>query len=455
MDTNKNNDSQRISKENFEQHYQGKHGVVAGFLPKDAAFIGIWLSNQVKSATEEKESLGTEYSYTPSMQKFVDYIEGNPDVKKQVTTMVLEGVAVHLLYEPKAKYSIYTVNDLYTVLNYTVQRAPIFAPDIPHSAFPISGIFVYMMFTKAGWNIFRNTEFNNHLRAVLDEWCDYLDSKASLNVVTTEPQGWLSKGSVIANNLDQFVTEAQKKADPTHWGFKSFNGFFHRNIISICRPIDGVGNDAVVVSANDGTVNRLARNVKKKADFTLKSQPYSLENMLDNSIYTDRFVGGDVLQTFLSGHDYHRWHAPISGVVKEKRIVPAFMFSELLSEGFDESAGTLSQQYEANVNTRGLIFIESDDPNLGMVCVIPIGITEISSIKFHDGIEVGTRVTKGQLLGRFSYGGSSLCTVFQPGAIKQFTVVNPDKGVNSNNGPYIRVNAQTAIANVVEKDSNG
>lgn len=450
MDINKNTPS----KKQFEQHYQRKHGVVAGFLPQDAAFISIWLSNQVKFAVKEKEALGEAYFFTPSMIAFIEYIESNPKIKDLTTAMVYEGLVVHRICEPDAEYLIRSLDDLFLVLNYTVQRAPIFAPDIPHSAFPISGIFVYMMFTYAGWDLFRNIEFNNHLRAVLDEWCDYLDSPLSLNVVNTGPQGWLSPGSVIANTLDQFVTEEQKLKDPVHWGFKSFNGFFHRNIIDICRPIDGIGNDAVVVSANDGTVNRLARNVQRKADFTLKSQPYSLENMLDYSKYTNRFVGGDVLQTFLSGHDYHRWHAPISGTVKEMKIVPAFMFSELLSEGFDESAGTLSQQYEANVNTRGLIFIESDDPDLGMVCVIPIGITEISSIKFNEKIKVGSKVTKGQLLGRFSYGGSSLCTVFQPGAIKQFTVVDPEKGVNSNNGPYIRVNAQTAIANVKEKDSD-
>ena len=37
------------------------------------------------------------------------------------------------------------------------------------------------------------------------------------------------------------------------------------------------------------------------------------------------------------------------------------MFSELLSEGFDISAGTKSQGYEAMVNTRGLIVIENED----------------------------------------------------------------------------------------------
>ena len=56
------------------------------------------------------------------------------------------------------------------------------------------------------------------------------------------------------------------------------------------------------------------------------------------------------------------------------------MFSDAESAGFDPTAATYSQGYETAVNTRGLIFIESDDPIIGMVCVIPIGITEISSV---------------------------------------------------------------------------
>lgn len=54
---------------------------------------------------------------------------------------------------------------------------------------------------------------------------------------------------------------------------------------------------------------------------------------------------------------------------------------EAESAGFDPSAGILlSEGYDATVNTRGLVFIESPDPKIGMVCVIPLGITEMSSV---------------------------------------------------------------------------
>jgi phosphatidylserine decarboxylase len=166
--------------------------------------------------------------------------------------------------------------------------------------------------------------------------------------------------------------------------------------------------------------------------------------MLDHSAYTDSFVGGDVFQSFLSGADYHRWRSPIDGVVKEARVVNGLMFSELASEGYDSSAGTKSQGYEASVNTRGLVFIQSDDPAIGMVCVIPIGITEISSVSIQ--VKAGQRVKKGDELGYFSYGGSSMALVFQPGAIRKFTVTLPE-GESEKSRPTLKVNGQIAIAN--------
>ena len=124
--------------------------------------------------------------------------------------------------------------------------------------------------------------------------------------------------------------------------------------------------------------------------------------------------------------------------------VDGLMFSDAESAGPDPTAATYSQGYEASVNTRGLVFIESGDPVIGMVCVMPIGITEISSVSFK--VQAGDTVAKGAELGYFSYGGSSMAVVFQPGAIQSFTVP-PNTSGNQDSGPPIYVNAQLAIAN--------
>ena len=160
--------------------------------------------------------------------------------------------------------------------------------------------------------------------------------------------------------------------------------------------------------------------------------------------FVDRFKGGTVFQSFLSGADYHRWRAPVSGRIEKVLKVDGLMFSDAESAGEDLNAGVLSQGYEASVNTQGLVFIESVDQAIGMVCVVPIGITEISSVSF--SVKQGDQVAKGDELGYFSYGGSSMALVFQPKAIQRFTVPQNTSG-SQTSGPPIFVNAQLAVAN--------
>jgi len=122
--------------------------------------------------------------------------------------------------------------------------------------------------------------------------------------------------------------------------------------------------------------------------------------MLNNSSYTDQFTGGDLIQSVLPAAGCHRWHAPVDGVVRQVDTVPGLVFSVA------EPAAAVA------ANTRGLMFIESTAPSIGMVCVIAVGISEVSSITMT--ARVGQQVNRGDELGYFSYGGSSHCLVFQP-----------------------------------------
>jgi phosphatidylserine decarboxylase len=293
--------------------------------------------------------------------------------------------------------------------------------------------------TPAGEAAFRLAAFNDAIRAILKEWCAFLDSPQSRYVLNETAEGWLSQPAYEQNKLYEFVIPDPSKP---HGGFPSFNAYFHRQIKPEFRPVSAPKDPKVIVSANDGTVVTYVRDVQPLANFWLKGQPYSLVNMLAGSKFTERFFGGDVFQSFLSGADYHRWHSPIDGVVRSAEVIDGLMFSDAESAGPDPTAATYSQGYEASVNTRGLVFVEGKDP-IGMVCVMPIGITEISSITIE--VKPGDRVKKGDELGYFSYGGSSLCLVFQKGAIDRFTVPQNTSG-NQDDGPPIYVNAEIAIA---------
>jgi phosphatidylserine decarboxylase len=415
--------------------YTTKFGVMAGYMAGHHKQINEWFTLLAKNISKEKKSKKAAIIYKPSVQELANLIDSDAIVRMYVTRMIEE--------VPLINRQIKSVAELLDALNYIIQRSPEFhCPPAASTAFPMSNLFVYMMFTPSGEAAFRNFTFNAAIRKILQEWCKFLDSLASRYVLNTGTNGWLSPCAYKVNEL-QFFLIPDKKVP--YWGFKSYNDYFHRQINLLYRPIQGQSDSKVIVSANDGTVYNIQRNVKKTDTFWIKSQPYSLSDMLNGSTYTNSFVGGDVFQAFLSGANYHRWRSPVSGTIKEARIVNGLMFSELHSEGFDPDAGTLSQGFEASVNTRGLVFIDSDDKKVGMVCVIPIGITEISSVTLGATIKPGKHVNKGDELGKFSYGGSTLCLVFQPGVIKEFITQNPTAKLKI--GDLINVNAQIAIAN--------
>ncbi len=378
----------------------------------------------------------------PSVIAFEKMLQDNSPIRMLVNQMIDQ--------VPKRYRTVDSVEELLLQLNQIVKTAPKWNVDKnKRNAFPMSMLFTHMMITEAGYAVFRMGPMNDALRGVLKSWCDYLDYPGSAHGVTDSPEGWF-QGYTLPRNSEAFRKSAwhynaldsyQVDMNQRHGGFECFNAFFHREIKPEVRPIDGADDPRVVVSPNDGTIYHIAREVALETTFWIKSQPYSLHDMLNGHDLTQSYPGGDVLQSYLQGSDYHRWHAPVSGKVVKLEVVPALMFSNLESEGNDIS-GVGSQGYYTSVNTRGLCFIEADHKPLGVVCVMPVGITEISSIRHT--VKVGDHVTKGQEIGRFSYGGSSLATIFQPGAINHFTAMVPD---NPAVDGTLQVNAEMAIAN--------
>lgn len=413
----------------LDARYRKSFGYRAGYLPRDRGAIDEYHVALKASLRTERCAPGG------SVAALGDLIERDPIIRMYASEMIEQ--------VPEANRVVRDIPELLRALQLITVTAPPYNQDPnKRNAFPMSSLFTYMMMTPAGEALFRNTEFNRGLKAVLTQWCQYLDSPASAHVLTEEPSGWLSHFAY----QDMKLWEYQFDRSKPHWGFKSYNDYFHREVRPDARPIAAPNDPRAIVSPNDGNLVTIARDIKPQDKFWLKEEPFSLVDMLDRSKHWERFIGGYVFQSFLSGANYHRWHAPIDGIVREARIVNGLMFSEAESAGVDISAGVKSEGYDATVNTRGLIFIESDNPQLGMVCVIPIGITEISSVTIK--VKEGSRVKKGEELGYFSYGGSSMAIVFQASAIDHFTVPTPPPlpVVDPTLGPPLLVNAQIAVA---------
>ena len=149
--------------------------------------------------------------------------------------------------------------------------------------------------------------------------------------------------------------------------------------------------------------------------------------------------GGTVYQAFLSALSYHRWNSPVTGVVRKAYVINGSYYLENRYKGFinpqdaDPSAPNDSQPFLTAVATRAVIFIEADNPTIGLMCFIAVGMAEVSSCEIT--VAEGQHLEKGQELGMFHFGGSTHCLVFGPHVNLTFDFHNTCPGLNATNIP--------------------
>ena len=352
----------------------------------------------------------------PVIQEFSALIERDPVVRMLVTQMIEQIPAKYKSYHPSS------VAELLRWLDAVLGTAPDFN-DSAAVGTPLSAILMWTMGTPAGFEAYRNATLNAMFKKILAAWTAYLDSPASRYVLNDGPNGWQSKAAMDKLQMQDY----QYDAGAPFWGFASWNRFFTRALRPGARPIAEPNNDKVIVSACDSTVYAVEHDVQRHSKFWLKSQPHSLADMLGQAgDYADTFAGGTVYQAFLNPFNYHRWHSPVAGTVRRAFVQPGLYFSQANSEGEDPTIQDHSEGYITQVQTRAVIVIEADDKAIGPVCVMPVGMVEISSCVIDPGIAIGAHVDKGQELGCFQFGGSTHCLIFRKGAVRSFSAKKDD-----------------------------
>ncbi|GAA4142100.1 phosphatidylserine decarboxylase family protein [Leifsonia shinshuensis] len=402
-----------------------------GWLPQDQDELEAWLDGRVDRLGDDD----TAPFRHPVIQEFADLIDSDAIVRMYVTRMIEE--------VPKTRqYSsrhIESVSQLLRLIDDVLASAPEFSEGAMVTT-PLTGILDWTMGTTAGMAAYRDPRVNAILKRILDAWAAFLDSPDSLYVLNDSPEGWMSETAREVVGIDQFEHDP---ADP-HWGFTSWNDFFTRRLKEGARPVADPDDDAVIVSACESTPYRISRDVARHSEFWIKSQPYSLQDLLANDEAVDRFVGGTVYQGFLSALNYHRWHSPVAGTIVRAYVQPGTYFSEADSEGAEAVEAMASQGYLAHVAARAIILIQADNPAIGLVAVVPVGMVEVSSCVIGDDIVPGRHVAKGDDLGCFQFGGSTECLVFQPGVVQEFAL-----GAIPEHGPaasVLKVRSRLAVA---------
>ncbi|MCT0225397.1 phosphatidylserine decarboxylase [Synechococcus sp. CS-1328] len=197
-------------------------------------------------------------------------------------------------------------------------------------------------------------------------------------------------------------------------GWLTFNQFFARSVRPGKRPIAAPLDPRVVVAPADSTFLG-AWPIQDDSRITLKGLEWNVSDLLQGSPYRDRFRGGVFTHSYLSPFNYHRFHTPVAGVVREVRTVMGALHLDVVRQA-DGSLGVINNDLGFVFNQeRGIVVLESP---LGLVAVIPVGMGVVSSVNFT--AQAGARLVKGEELGYFAFGGSDVVMLFEARAAVGF-----------------------------------
>ena len=209
-----------------------------------------------------------------------------------------------------------------------------------------------------------------------------------------------------------------KEYSKPHGGWKTFNQFFARHFKPGYRPIAAISDHTIIVMPADSTFGG-QWEIRKDSAVTIKNLHWKISELLEGSPYKDRFENGMFMHSYLSPLDYHRQHAPVAGKVLEARVIQGQAYQEVEARQIEDGSGkhrlhskriydSLDIAGYQFAQTRGLLVIESP---IGLVAVLPIGMSQVSSIILT--AEVGVTVRKGEELSYFQFGGSDIVVLFE------------------------------------------
>ncbi|MCR4683851.1 MAG: phosphatidylserine decarboxylase [Lachnospiraceae bacterium] len=219
--------------------------------------------------------------------------------------------------------------------------------------------------------------------------------------------------------------------DTNQW--TTFNEWFSRHLVDpsvrpiadteVVAPADSCPQGIWDVDDNGDLVQKEGV-VIKSANFTSIAQLIG-----PDSDYADSFNGGTLTHTFLDVNDYHRYHFPVTGTVKEVRKIQGTNGAGGITVWDPDSKRYVLEDSIPGwqmIETRDCVIVDTED--YGLVAILPIGMSQICSCNWEDSVKVGAKVEKGDPMGYFLFGGSDIVMVFQEGVKAELVCPEKESG---------------------------
>ena len=232
--------------------------------------------------------------------------------------------------------------------------------------------------------------------------------------------------------INHYRVDMSEALEPNPNAYPDFNSFFTRALRAEARPIAEQADQ--ICCPADAAISQLG-DIEGTQIFQAKRHNYSLTELLGGSeARAQPYLGGRFATMYLSPGDYHRVHMPLSGRLLETVYIPGRLFS--VAPDYSHSVSRLFVR-----NERVACLFQTE---VGPMAVVLVGAIFVGSIETvwageitpprSKGIRVTSysaadnliQLTRGEEMGRFNMGGSTIIVLFGPNCVEWQTGLAPE-----------------------------
>ena len=238
--------------------------------------------------------------------------------------------------------------------------------------------------------MFSNVFSRGIMKFVSSRWY----ANAQRAVMSSFVSSFFVSGFVRKNGI--CLSEYKKKK------YTSFHDFFKREIKPSARPYKV--SDKALLSPCDCKAS--VYPIAQDSCFSIKGVPYTVAEVLDDTVAAQAYDGGYLFLLRLSLDDYHHYMYPVSGYKSSDRIIPGKLYT----------VHPLIHRYAAVYRENARESCEIITPDGARVTVMQVGALGVGKI-VND--EMGAaQVYQGEEQGHFEFGGSTILVLVDAGSYK-------------------------------------
>lgn len=153
--------------------------------------------------------------------------------------------------------------------------------------------------------------------------------------------------------------------------YSTFEDFFVRKHRESARPIEEFNNHKRAIVVADSRVVTYD-TVAESKKLWIKGTNFNIINLVMDNRLGARFRNAAVASFRLSPQDYHRYHSPVSGTIKEFRSLPGDYYQV-------DPVALRSRVNILTENARDYVVIDS--PEFGEVLFVAVGATDVGTVQ--------------------------------------------------------------------------